>query len=341
VAHELNVKNGKASMFYWGDVPWHGLGTALNGPATSAEAIKAAQLDWKVLKVPLCALDKTGSAKVPDYFATVPEYAWGEQGCPVFGVVGRDYKLLQNTDAFRFFDSIVGMGAAIYHTAGALRNGSRVWVLAKLPSCIRVVGDDLAEKYLLLSNGHDGHTAIRIKFTPVRVVCQNTLTRALKAGPTASIAHKPDMPRRLDKAKETLGIINAQFKTMEQDFQRMARMTLTDELLASYLAAVFPAPPPTPGESRMAESLRERALFDREQSARLAVEGKGNDVKNVRNTLWAAYNGVTEYVDHLWGKFKPKTDRARRLNSLWFGRGHQMKSRAYEQAVAMLDASRN
>ncbi len=194
MGHNVSFKNGKARMFYWGGLPWHGLGTKLDGPATSAEAIKAAQLDSNVIKVPLCAVDKRGSAGVPDFFATVPEDGWGKLGCPVFGVVGKDYKPLQNVDAFRFFDSIVGMGAAVYHTAGALGNGSRVWILAKLPSSIRVVGEDVADKYLLLSNGHDGHTAIQIKFTPVRVVCQNTLTRALKGGGRSTSPTSPTCP---------------------------------------------------------------------------------------------------------------------------------------------------
>ncbi len=341
MGHNLNVRNGKVSMFYWGGLPWHGLGKELDGPATSAEAIKAAQLDWQVVKVPLCAVDERGLAGVPGFFATVREGDWGRRDCPVFGVVGKGYRPLQNVDAFRFFDSIVGMGAAIHHTAGALGNGSRVWILAKLPGHIRVVGDDVADKYLLLSNGHDGHTAVQIKFTPVRVVCQNTLTRALAGGATVNIVHKPDMPRRLDEAKEALGIINGQFAAMEQDFQRMAKQSLKDQQLATYLASIFPDPKPSPAHPRVIESLRRRAAFHRQQSARLAIEGKGNDVAAVRGTLWAAYNGVTEYVDHLWGKFRGEGDRARRLNSLWFGRGHQMKSRAYTQAVALLDASRN
>ncbi len=128
---------------------------------------------------------------------------------------------------------------------------------------------------------------------------------------------------------------------MEQDFKRMAGLRLGGRELATYLAAVFPEPRPSAVKSRPVESLREQALLHRQQSARLAAEGKGNDVEGVRGTLWAAYNGVTEYLDHLWGKFKGEGDRARRLNSLWFGRGHQMKSRAYTQAVAMLSAANN
>ncbi len=157
--HELQMQDGRAAMMYVGREPWHGLGTKLDRPATAAEAIKAARLDWTVSKKPLCA-GRDGHVLVPDRYAVVPDDRWGKQDCPIFGVVADSYKLLQNREAFRFFDPIVGEDAAVYHTAGALGQGERIWILAKLPSDIRVVGDDIAHKYLLLSNSHDGRSSV-------------------------------------------------------------------------------------------------------------------------------------------------------------------------------------
>ncbi len=184
MSHNLMIQNGEASMMYVGGVPWHGLGTALDKPATAEEAIQAARLDWQVKKLPLYASDGDNSLlrlPVPDKYAVARE-----NSLDVLGVVGSSYTPVQNREAFAFFDPIVGKQAAIYHTAGALGKGERVWILAKLPDSIRVVGDDITDKFLLLTNSHDGTSSLQVKFTPVRVVCQNTLSLAINQGGAAS-----------------------------------------------------------------------------------------------------------------------------------------------------------
>lgn len=181
------------SMFYVNETPWHGLGVKLESAPTTREAIVAAGLDWEVGQRPLfegsCStLGADGKETVPD----MPVYG-GNVGNLVFrkveghtnyrktdgrilGVCGPGTGVLQNTEAFRFFDRFVDAKTAVLETAGSLRNGERIWILARLnlsPSVI-VPGDE----YLLLSNSHDGKVAVRIGFTPIRVVCANTLAQA-------------------------------------------------------------------------------------------------------------------------------------------------------------------
>lgn len=307
-------------MFYINEVPWHGLGTKLDKPATAREAIQAANLDWQVGKVPLFAGSKR--IPVPEKFATVRKTSnIISKTDPVLGVVGRDYTPLQNREAFTFFDPIVGEEAAIYHTAGALGKGERIWILAKLPGHIRVVGDDIAEKYLLLSNSHDGKSSVQIKFTPVRVVCQNTLTLALGSGSCWRVVHHQDIQQKLKQAHEMLGLIKTQFNDLEASFQNMARVKMDTNRLKEYLAQVYP-------DSKEPNRI-ELIQRDRDWSEYFFDQGKGNRMPGVSGSLWAAFNGVTEWLDHR----KSRQNEGQRLNSVWFGEGAKIKNRAYEVAL--------
>ncbi len=334
MAHEIYIENGRAAMMYVGQAPWHGLGQQLNRPATSAEAIRAAGLDWEVEKKLLIAVGGTVMQPTGKY-AVVRKDLWGKKRdlfgnstCPIFGIVGEDYTPLQNWEAFAFFDSIVGEGAAIYHTAGALGQGERVWILAKLPDAIEVAGTDITDKYLLLSNSHDGNSAVQIKFTPIRVVCNNTLTLALRQGPPAVwVSHSKDIHKRLELAKRTLGLIHRGYQEIEEAFQNLARVKMDDRRLHTYLHQVFPEPGNREDRDAAQEAARHRAWAEY-----FFTKGKGNDKPGIQGTLWAAYNGITEYVDHCR---KPRSTQSadRRLNSLWFGEGSQIKSRAFRVAV--------
>ena len=317
----LLIQNGRAQMFYVEEVPWHGMGTKLDKPATARQAIEAANLDWQVVKVPLFAGSKR--IPVPDKFATVRKTSnIISKTDNVLGVVGKDYTPLQNREAFSFFDPIVGEEAAIYHTAGALGKGERIWILAKLPGHIRVVGDDIAEKYLLLSNSHDGKSSVQIKFTPVRVVCQNTLSAALNDGNGSwRVVHHSDIQQKIKQAHEMLGLIKDKFNDLEASFQQMARVKIDRNKLREYLAQVYPD---SQEPNRM-----ELVQRDREWSEYFFNEGRGNRMQGVSGSLWAAFNGVSEWLDHR----KSRQNEGQRLNSVWFGESARVKNRAYDIAV--------
>lgn len=321
----LLMQNGQTSMFYINEVPWHGLGTRLDQPATAQEAIAAANLNWKVVKLPLFA----GSKRIPvtDRFAVVRRTGdLIQKTDPVLGVVSGEYTPLQNQQAFQFFDPIVGQNAAIYHTAGALGNGERVWILAKLPGHIRVAGDDLTEKYLLLANSHDGKSSVTIKFTPVRVVCQNTLTLALNDGSAWRVAHHADIHQKLKQAHAMLGLITDRFAGLEQSFQAMSRVPLDNRRLGEYLAAVYPDSV-EPDKQLLVQR-------DRSWSEFFFDQGRGNRLAGVAGSLWAGFNGVTEWIDHR----KTRQNSHQRLNSAWFGESARIKSRAFSVAVDKMAA---
>ena len=147
--HNLEERNGQASMFYTGDVPWHQLGRRLDRPATAEEAMNEARLDYTVVKRPMKAIiHGRHYVDVPGAFATVRT-----DTNVVLGVVGSRYEPVQNKDCFSFFDPLIERDEAVYHTAGVLGKGEKIWLLAKLPDYIRVgkKGDPI-EKFVLLYN---------------------------------------------------------------------------------------------------------------------------------------------------------------------------------------------
>jgi phage/plasmid-like protein (TIGR03299 family) len=223
------------------------------------------------------------------------------------------------------FDALVGEGEAIYHTAGVLGKGERIWLLAKLPDYIRVNGNDIVEKYLLLTNAHDGTGSVRVKLTPIRVVCENTLTLALtRAEQEVRIRHTADAQTRLKEAHQILGLTNKLFAELDCIFNRMSETDLKKASLNEYLARVFPDPP--------REGYPSRAPRIRENVRELIETGRGAEA--AKGTLWGAYNAVAEYVDHYR---IPKAGDSARLKSMWFGNGERIKKVAFRIAIGMLN----
>ena len=295
--------------------PWHNLGIELNHPKTAREAIEMAGLNYTVVKKPLELI--TGLKQ--DAYITVRTDT-GE----VLGFVNSSYEPIQNIDAFTFFDALVAKDEAIYETAGVLGKGERIWILAKLPGHITVNGNDIINKYLLLINSHDGSLHIRMKVTPIRVVCNNTLTSALQGEGEVQFNHTPGAVRDLEQAVTMLGLSNSLYENLDVMFNSMAARKIPDEQLREYVQALIPDNEEAQYAAR-AETIRNRLLelHDSGQGAHLA-----------RGTFWGAFNSVAEYTDHLMsGK-----DSATRLNSIWFGRGEQLKLKAFSLAQQMMRA---
>ncbi|MEX2673773.1 MAG: DUF932 domain-containing protein [Phycisphaeraceae bacterium] len=268
--------------------------------------------------------------KIKDRHAICRTDRLGDRDGGQLAVVGRDYTPLQNREAFGFLDPVVGEGGAVYHTAGALRGGRRIWMLAKLPGVIRVVGDDIAEKFILLSNAHDGTAAVRIGLTPIRVVCMNTLNVALRGMSGVSIRHNPDVADRVKDAHQLLGLVNTAMDHAGTAMQEMAQASMTSNRLATYFEQVMP----TPAED---DPQYERVNQHHARLAELFETGDGNQLPGARGTLWAAYNAVTQWTDR-----ESYTGRNKEpLNTIWFGNGERLKRRAFSVAATLVGASLN
>jgi len=243
----------------------------------------------------------------------------------ILGVVGPRYVPLQNEDAFAWFQPFLDAKEAALHTAGSLRQGSRVWVLAKLNRTpLEIAPGDEVEKYLLLSHGHDGSLAVRVGFTPVRVVCANTL--AMAHGSDASklirLKHTKDIHQNLASIREVMDLANQQFEATAEQYRLLARKSINQADLRKYVERVLGVKDDEEPSTRMKNVM--------EEIIALAESGRGNALPVVSGTYWSAYNGVTEWLSYQRGR-----NQENRLNSLWFGDSAAMNKHALETAWAM------
>jgi phage/plasmid-like protein (TIGR03299 family) len=334
MAHELMFKDdGSAAMMYVGEVPWHRLGQQLDAPPTAEEAIKAARLDWRVAKKPIYAMSEGVWYVIPDRYAVVREDLWGSEQCPIFATVSENYIPLQNNEAFSFFDGLIDRKLATYETAGALGEGERVWVMAKLKENICVGGKDEIQRYILLANGHNAATAVRIILTPIRVVCQNTLTLAVETAKAEfRVHHGANMQKKLDAARGQLGAVLRQYELLADRFDEMVKRSMPNQDLQKYLDVVFPLPI----RGRLSERNYDAAIAEVESRkkgcAELFENGRGNTEPGIRGSLWAAYNGVTDWADHRMRFRSPY----QRMNSVFFGEAGRIKTRALRNALELI-----
>ena len=327
------------SIMYYGEKPWHGIGTELDHPATAAEAIKAAKLDWEVQAFPIYAgvPDINDNSKINEYIPVEDTRATVRMDTKAaLGVVGRLYTPIQNVDAFGFFDSVVGEGKAMYHVCGALGKGETIWILAKMPGDLRVLKtDDIIEKYLLLSNSHNGMSTMKMFFTPIRVVCQNTLSAAnseveQSGRDMVRIKHLPGLHEKVEAAKIVLGLVDRTYAELQQAYNKLANYQVNDDWLDIYIRAVIPA------KNENEVSTRTINIRDGIGSR---FESESNSLPGIKGSAWAAYNAVTEWTDHFSIYSKEKRDTTARLSSIWLGCGSELKKRAFDIALKFTDES--
>lgn len=220
------------SMFYVREVPWHGLGAKVHTAPSSAEALRLAGLDWNIVQQPIYTEDN--ETAVPGYKANVRD-------CDgkVFGVVSDRYKVIQNSEAFEFTDTLLGEGVR-YETAGSLMGGRKVWVLARMPREYIISGEHVSP-YLVFSNTHDGSGAIKAAITPIRVVCSNTLNFALaKAKRSWSMIHTGNITDKLKEAKQTLFMADKYMGEWGKDMEKLRMKKLSDQQVMEYIELLLP-----------------------------------------------------------------------------------------------------
>ena len=219
------------SLFYVRETPWHGQGIRVEDAPTSEEAIRLAGLDWRVEQKPIFLSDGT---EISGNYANVRD----KDNKPL-GIVGERYKIVQNADAFAFTDALLGEGVK-YETAGSLKDGKIIWLLAKMPESVEILGDKV-DPYMVFTNTHDGSGAVRVCMTPVRVVCNNTLNAAMRGAKRVwSARHTGSVTNKLDDARETLQFATQYMEATKQTFEGLYKVKLNEFTLHRMVDNIIP-----------------------------------------------------------------------------------------------------
>jgi phage/plasmid-like protein (TIGR03299 family) len=347
---EFNKARGTHSFVSRKEIPWHGLGKIVEEAMTSKEAMELANLDFTVIKVETYAkfplqdmgtnvMDISGKvypknqipidakgALVPRAYATVRT-----DNKHIFGSVGEMYEVVQNKDAFDFIDNIVGQKLAIYETAGALGDGETTFITAKLPSYIRIDGtDDIITNYMLITNNHSGASPVMAMLTPIRVVCNNTLSMALRSCSNKVVfRHTKNVKDRLDQAMRLMKLSNTYTKDLAEILNQAKTVQITEEIEHKYINSVFLSA----DEIKLIEAAKGNILGIDEISQRKKNQiidirtymkrGAGQDL-HVGTALWL-FNGINGYLSNS----KNYKDDEKRFDSIMNGESYRINQKAF------------
>ena len=317
------------SGFFVKEPAWHKLGNVLENAPTIAEGIKAAGLDWQV--------------ELRQIFQE--NYAINEDGTPssiyvpieghnsvvrtdsqkVLGVVGSRYEPYQNAEAFEFFDPFLSDGQATLETAGSLMEGKRIFVLAKLnEQPVEVVNGDNVLQYLLLYTSHDGSVGVGIMYTPIRVVCWNTLSASVRYGEgkksIITVKHARNMRNAIKLVQGAIDTGRRTFEFTLDAYRKMTTYQMPIEGFRRYVRNIWEVP-----------ELEEKMPRAWDKLTTLFETGMGTEIQGVRGTLWGGFNAVTEFVQHVRGR----SDESR-LDGAWFGPGKVLREKALDVAMEMV-----
>ena len=327
-------------------VPWHELGTFVGDKLmTAKEAIAAAQLDRPVEAVPVVIpwpVEKPtpnqpgiergdlGGAPAPYLLDWNHRVIRRADDGRIYGYASEDYHITQNTEAFDFMDVLTGTGEAKYHTAGSLKMGEVVFLLAQMPYEIEIVPGDTVQPFILVANWHKPGRALQALITMERVVCWNTLNIALGGGQRSNVfrhRHVMGLMDRANEAREVLGLVEAYAKVMQHEARALVETAFSEADMRTFSIILSGQKPDT-----KFEDLKPATQKFVNRLTSLYQTGYGQSL--VPGTAWAAFNAVTQYTD--WEaryRVNGREQASRRIESAWFGSAAELKQEAYDYLI--------
>lgn len=331
----------ESGVFFHGQPAWHGLGTVLDGTQPARQAFATANADWQVDGLPI--FDAAGQP-IDGYQAITR----GDTGS-VLSVQRSTYTIVQNEQLIRLAEAL--REDAIMDAVVVLAEGRKVAFTARVVGAeAEALKGDPVHQYLVGTTSHDGSVAFQALFSPVRVVCANTLSAALGQAQAAerkgkgkrfAIRHTTNANALIERLPEIIDMKRQQFTASIAELQQMAATPCTDKQFSAYCAAVFADQLAGTVNDRRgdASTARPKTISDLPAwdslANKFAGDAIGSDIPGVKGTMWAAYNAVTEYFTHDAGRTLDETEAARkRLESLWWGSAANSITKAHTLALA-------
>jgi phage/plasmid-like protein (TIGR03299 family) len=322
-----NPLTGAHSFYSVKEPAWHLKGFISDKYETSRDVLEHAGLNFQVEKLPNTHIFPDGKQRTSNTsfftYRTDTDEVLGDK-------IGNEYTIVQNVDAFAFFDAIAGENGIFYETAGALGKGERIFITAKLPKYIKVGANDVIEQYLFLTSSHDSTRSITAAFTPIRIVCNNTLNAALRhCSNVVRIRHTEGVKERLKEAHKVMGMVNTAAPLIEQAFNRMASVSITDAEVRKLIERAL-----APNEETLAHIKAGR--WDNVSSVfkntvnEIYAYGMMSDTQKLettKGTVFGAYNAVTGFYQNV-KKFKTQDDKVK--NILLGGTVQQKVQKAFD-----------
>jgi phage/plasmid-like protein (TIGR03299 family) len=315
------------TMAYVNDVPWHGLGHQLAPNQPLEVWADQAGMNWRIEASDVRFATSHFGLDIVHAFPKQKVLYRSDTKAPL-SVVSSRYKVVQPAEILEFYRDLTEMGGYELETAGVLKDGKKLWALARTGQSVTLKQRDTVNGYLLLATACDGTLATTAQFTSVRVVCNNTLAIALGSGEgVVKVPHRTEFDAQA--VKQQLGVAVAPWSAFEDYIKALAECRIAERAVESFLAKVFAhalsntteEPSPTVNEQAIKKI---RALY--------FGHGQGAELASARGTVWGVLNSVTEYVDH----HRRSHSNDHRRDAAWFGQGATLKQKAWEEALRLI-----
>jgi phage/plasmid-like protein (TIGR03299 family) len=245
------------------------------------------------------------------------------------GIVSADYKVYQNREAFNFLNTITDTGSqeAAFSTAGSLFGGSRIFITLKIGEGFTVGDQDAHDLYLTAVNSHDGNKALEAYVTPIRAVCNNTVTLGLKQARTRwSLRHKTDLSGKVHEAREALEMAFHYEDAFAEEVNRLIDIEITKEKFHQIAEKIIPA-------SKRQHDKDVELLMDIWENEDTVLMGGGE--RFGKKNGWSAFNAVTFFTDNTKTYRTPES----RFNSIigsgvGTGLGEKLRPAAHKAILA-------